>query len=142
VSSDWLVWEFEHLGVIRCDRVKTPEVPKSRVNLDRSSKETHVSRLASSGIQRLGVIRCDRVKTPEVPKSGVHLDHSLKETCVRRSYYLEFDVRENWSVLVWNLLKPQSPRSEVEESKWCGMMTSPGVMWTFPRHAMCHHLNC
>jgi hypothetical protein len=49
------------------------KLPKSRrVNPDHSSKETCVSRLASSRIHRLGVIRCDRVKTPEVLKSGVH----------------------------------------------------------------------
>jgi hypothetical protein len=42
-------------------------------------------------------------------------------------------------VSVWNLPKPRSP--EVKEKKWCGMMTSPGVMWTLPRHATCHHFD-
>jgi hypothetical protein len=36
----------------------------------------------------------------------------------------EFRVRENWSVLVWKLPKPEVLKPE--ESKWWGMMTSPG----------------
>jgi hypothetical protein len=30
---------------------------------------------------------------------------------------------------------------EEKEKKWCGRMMSPIVMWTFPRHATCHHLD-
>jgi hypothetical protein len=36
----------------------------------------------------------------------------------------EFRVQENWSVLVWKILKPEV--SKPKESKWWGMMMSPG----------------
>jgi hypothetical protein len=88
---------IQHSGETRCDRVKTLEVPKSRVNLDHSSKETHVGRLACLGIRHSGETRCDRVKTPEVPKSKVHPEPFIKgDVCqkinlfrVRRSGELE-----------------------------------------------------
>jgi hypothetical protein len=63
--------------------------PKSRVNLDRPLRKTHVGILSSSRIQSLGGLECVDVKTLEVSKSGVHLDHSSKGTCVGRSTSLE-----------------------------------------------------
>jgi len=73
-----------HSRVIRCDKVKTPEVPKSRINLDYPSKETCVGRLAFSGIQHSGETKCAKEKNIEVLKSGVNLDCPSKETCVGR----------------------------------------------------------
>jgi hypothetical protein len=74
--------------------VKNPEVPKSRVNPDCSSKGTCVYRLACSGIRHSGETKCDRVKTPEVPKSRVNPDRSLKGHVSTDQLVWEFDVRE------------------------------------------------
>jgi hypothetical protein len=47
----------------------------------------------------------------KIPKSKVNLNPSLKETCVCKSTCSKFGVRENWSVLVWNLPKPEALKS-------------------------------
>jgi hypothetical protein len=73
-----------HSGVIRCDGVKDRKVPKFRVNSDHPSKETHVDRLACSGIRHSGETKCAKKKTLEVLKSRVNLDCPSKETCVGR----------------------------------------------------------
>jgi hypothetical protein len=49
--------------------VKTPEVSKSGVHLDHSSKGTCVGRSTSLEFRSLGEMECDDVKSPEVPMS-------------------------------------------------------------------------
>jgi hypothetical protein len=100
MSEDQLVQEFDIREKQGVNREETPKVPKFRVNLDRSSKGTHVRISTCSGVRRSGELECASVESLEA--------RSL----------------------------------EVEEQKWHGIMTSLVVMWTFPIHAMCHHLSC
>jgi hypothetical protein len=82
--------------------VKTTEVSKSRVNLNRSSKGTRVDRLAYSGIGHSGGKKCDRVKTTEVPKSrSSELIQTIPQKGHVSEYYLvwEFDIQEKQSVI-------------------------------------------
>jgi hypothetical protein len=91
------------------------KLPKSEVNLDCSSKETRVNRLACSRIRHLGEIRCDRVKTLEVPKSRVHSDHSQKETCVRRSACSR--VRRSGELGCASVEYPKAPKPKASKPK-------------------------
>jgi hypothetical protein len=57
---------------MECDDAQTPEVSKSGVHPDRSSKGTCVGRSASSEVRRLGEMECVDVKSLEVSKSVDH----------------------------------------------------------------------
>jgi hypothetical protein len=50
---------------MECVDAQTPEVPKSGVNLDRSSQETCVRRSTCSGVRRSGETGYAKVKSPE-----------------------------------------------------------------------------
>jgi hypothetical protein len=64
--------ELRHSVETKCAKAQTPKVPKFGVNLDRSSKGIHVSRLACSGVRRLEELECASVKSPKAKdRSGV-----------------------------------------------------------------------
>jgi hypothetical protein len=65
VSVDRLVWEFDIQEKQGVNRVENLEVPKSRVNLDRSLKGTCVKRSSCSGVQRSRELECANVNSFE-----------------------------------------------------------------------------
>jgi hypothetical protein len=81
-----------------------------------------------------------RRKLPKSRSPGVDPDHPSKGTHVRRSSCS--GVRRSGELECASVKSPEARSPKAEEQKWHGMMTSPVVMWTLPRHATCHHLNC
>jgi hypothetical protein len=62
VSQDQLVREFEIQEKQGVNRVETPKILKSRVNMDRSSKGTRVRRSTCLGVRHSRELECANVK--------------------------------------------------------------------------------